>query len=74
MMELQKRRGAELGPAQAGEADPELLKQMQALGYLGGEDGRNGEPAVPERPAEEPEPEGEPDVEPEQPKEQGKRP
>ena len=74
MMELQKRRGAELGPAQAGEADPELLKQMQALGYLGGEDGRNGEPAVPERPAEEPEPEGELEVEPEQPKEQGKRP
>jgi arylsulfatase A-like enzyme len=69
MMDLQKRRGAELGPAEAGEMDPELLRQMQALGYLGGEDGRNGDAPTPKVPQEEPVPD-----EDEAPKEQGDKP
>lgn len=69
MMDLQKRRGAELGPAQAGEMDPELLRQMQALGYLGGEDGRNGEEQTPPVPQEEPLPD-----EDDESKEQGDKP
>jgi hypothetical protein len=49
--------------------DPELLRQMQALGYLGGEDGRNGDAPTPKVPQEEPVPD-----EDEAPKEQGDKP
>jgi arylsulfatase A-like enzyme len=41
MIRGQTARGAALGTAEAGAMDPEVLRQMQALGYLGGDDGRS---------------------------------
>ncbi|MCC7012878.1 MAG: sulfatase-like hydrolase/transferase [Planctomycetes bacterium] len=43
MRELQSKRGAALGEAQAGALDPKVLKAIRDLGYMGGDDGRNGE-------------------------------
>ncbi len=37
----QTARGAALGTAEAGEMDPETLRQLRELGYLGGDDGRS---------------------------------
>jgi arylsulfatase A-like enzyme len=38
----QEQRGAELGDAADTDVDPELLAELQKLGYAGGEDGRSG--------------------------------
>ena len=44
MRVAQARRGAAFGEAEAGAVDLKLIEEMRKLGYMGGEDGRSGEP------------------------------